>query len=628
MIETIRDNSKFNILIIDNDEKFNSKLYLKLKVYGYKLTQAFNIKEAFNAIKQLDKSLDLIILNIDFDDNTTVEIFDYIKANSLAKIILLSKEDIGLKREEYFQQGILDYHLIDRKIDHIVDDIIESIDRLITNKKETILIIDDSKFICALIKNILQNRNYNILVAYNSKDGLEILKQTEISLLILDLELPDIHGLKLLDGLRDMYLLNEFIVLVISSNGNPSVVREALKGGATNFIKKPFLYEEFLLKVDLLINASRARKTINDQKRQIENSLRSFKALVNSTINGMFIFKNSICVDCNKEATDLLGIDKKEEVLDKEISEIFKDISFEHKQKLQDDQMDYYFEDKIISTDKIIYEVQIKQKNILIEKELLKIISVMDITDIKRNEKILSQQSKMASMGEMIGNIAHQWRQPLTAISVAAGGIKLNYEFDMEDREETILELDNIVNNTQFLSSTIEDFQNFLKNDRASITYPIKDTIKKTLAIIQANLESYEINVVESYSENIQIHGIQNDLVQVLLNVINNAADVLKHRDLKGKKKNILIDINKLDEDAIIEVYDSAGGIKKDIIDKVFEPYFTTKHQSQGTGLGLYMTHQIIKRMGGEISADNDSFMIEDEEYFGAKFTIKIPISQ
>ena len=128
----------------------------------------------------------------------------------------------------------------------------------------------------------------------------------------------------------------------------------------------------------------------------------------------------------------------------------------------------------------------------------------------------------MASMGEMIGNIAHQWRQPLTAISVAASGIKLNYELDMEEREETIQELENIVKNTQFLSSTIEDFQNFLKNDRTKSQFFIKDTLRKTLAIIQANLESHEIIITQKLKNDLQIEGIQNDLVQILLNVIKN----------------------------------------------------------------------------------------------------------
>lgn len=151
---------------------------------------------------------------------------------------------------------------------------------------------------------------------------------------------------------------------------------------------------------------------------------------------------------------------------------------------------------------------------------------------------MLSHQTKMASMGEMIGNIAHQWRQPLTAISVAAGGIKLNYELDIADISETMLELDNIIDNTQFLSNTIEDFQSFLKNNKSKGHFTIKDTINRTLSIIKGNLVSSEIILIKDYDQYIQINSVQNDLIQVLLNIINNSVDVLK--TIQNQKKLFL----------------------------------------------------------------------------------------
>jgi signal transduction histidine kinase len=240
---------------------------------------------------------------------------------------------------------------------------------------------------------------------------------------------------------------------------------------------------------------------------------------------------------------------------------------------------------------------------------------------------MLSHQTKMASMGEMIGNIAHQWRQPLTAISVAAGGIKLNYELDMVDEEEILLELDNIVNNTQFLSTTIEDFQSFLKDDRATTLFSIKQAIDKTLAIIKANLESHEINVIQQINDNIQINAIQNDLIQVLLNIVNNAADILKAKEYNEKEKYIIINVTNNKECLTITVQDSGGGVPNKIINKIFEPYFTTKHQAKGTGLGLYMTHQIVvDNMAGELKVENCEFNYNESTHFGAKFTVKVPI--
>ena len=618
-------NNKYKILIIDNNEEFNTKLYSKFITYDYDVTQSFDEKQACDIVSKV--KFDLIILNIDYDDSSEIELFDYIIIHSTAKIVLLSNEDIGFKREEYFKHGILDYHMANKKLEYIVDDINESIQRLKTNTKETILIIDNSSMMSEIIKTILEHRNYNIIVANTALAGLEMIKTNDISLLILDMELEDIHGLVLLDKLRELNLLNNFLVLAISDNDNPSMIRDALKGGASNFLKKPFLFEEFLLKIEILVKSSRDKKTTIQQKKQIENSLSSFKELVNSAIGAMFIFKKNICIDCNNEAIELLGYKTKNNVVNKGIFDIFTDVSDEHRVELLDDKVNHGFEDNIINLDGKVFQVQIKERNILIDNKVLKIISVLDITQIKQNDKILNQQSKMASMGEMIGNIAHQWRQPLTAISVAAGGIKLNYEFDMEEREETIKELDNIVNNTKFLSSTIEDFQNFLKIDRATQNFDIKSTVKKTLAIIQANLKNYEINIIENYHENTTINGIQNDLVQVLLNIVNNASDILKTKKSEDGKKYITIDVDthKVNGNITIMIHDTAGGVPKDIISKIFEPYFTTKHQSAGTGLGLYMTHQIITKMGGNIEVENGKLTLDEEEYFGAKFTIHLP---
>jgi len=619
-------NSSFHIVMVDSNKEFNNKLTKLLQEEYYQLTQLFNIKHLIEIINNKDIKADLVILNINFESEETLKIIKLINNKSDTKVILLSGSDIAsIQREEYFKQGILDYHLTVKKIDHIANDIKDTIVKVLANKKETILIIDHDKEYTLEIKKLLEKRSYNVLVAHNAKDCIEFLKEHEITLLLLDMELPDKSGLTILEGLKYLYLLNEFLVMAISNRDNPSLVRDALKGGASNFMKKPFLYEEFLLQTDILVEASRSRKTITKQKQQIEYSLQSFKELVDSSINMMFVFKKNICVDCNNEAADLLGYGDKKYLIGCSLKEIFNTVSAEHYEELLEDTSDHYFNDKIVSKNGNWYDVQIKERNIYIGGKLLKIVAAMDITDIKRNNKIISQQSKMASMGEMIGNIAHQWRQPLTAISVAASGIKLNYELEMEDRSETEKELDNIVQNTKFLSATIEDFQSYLKNDRTKSQFFMKGTITKTLAIIQANLESHEIDIIETYKQDSQIEGIQNDIVQILLNIVNNAVDKLK--TLQGhEKRKILIDVSSDNDFSIVSVSDSGGGVPENIIEKIFDPYFTTKHQAQGTGLGLYMTHQIIEKIGGEIDVENSTFKLNAEEYYGARFILRIPL--
>jgi len=619
-------NEKFKILIIDSNKDFNNELCEKLQEYRFEIVQCFDEQSCISFLEKTD--INLVLLNIDFEKDISQKIFNLINNKTSAKVILLSGEDTIDKREEYFAKGILDYHLTYKKIDHIVDDIVDSINTLETNKEETILVIHNSKETCQTIYNMLIPRNYIILTAITAKDGLEMLKDYEISLLILDMEIDDIDGLAFLEGLRDMYLLNQFFVLAISNKDNSSLVRETLKSGAKDFLRKPFSNEEFLLKSDILVNSSRSRKTIISQKKQIENSLNGFKELLDSTIGAMFIFEKNVCVNCNYEAVKMLGYKYKDTLLNKNIFDIFTDVSPEHKEYLLDDKVDHYFEDTILSKDEKVYQVQVKERNILHENRIIKIIALMDVTDVKRHEKILSQQTKMASMGEMIGNIAHQWRQPLTAISIAAGGIKLNYEFDMEERDQTIIELDNIVENTKFLSSTIESFQNFLKVNKVTSKFSLQSTCQKTLSIINANLKSHSIRVIENYASETSIRGIENELIQVFLNIINNAADKLKTSTEKQAEKIIKISITEKEDKVIISIHDNGNGIPPEILSKIFEPYFTTKHQSQGTGLGLYMTHQIIEKMGGKITVKNDAFQIEEKEYFGANFSIAFSLNK
>ena len=608
-----------NVLIVDDDIEFNNNLCSKFEENGFTVYQSYDI-HAF--LEYQDKNIALTVLNIDMNDA------DIEKISIMgSKVVLLSNSDSLSLRDKFFYGGILDFYVKSEQLEYIVEDIINSLDNLEKNIDDTILIVDTSNKLLESLESILTNRNYNLLTADNIKDALDIISLKPISLLIVDMELCNGEENNILAKLKNKGIIDQFPILSSSSLYNPSIIAQTLKKGSSDFIKKPFVYEELLLKIDLLIKAYRSKQTISKQKKELEQSFDRYKNLVDATLDALLIFEDHICVEANIEAVNMLGLNSKEEIISKGIFDIFTDVSDKHKVELEDNSIDHLFEDKLVNKNGDILDVQIKEKNIKQDDKIIKIIAILDITQIKQNEKMLHHQTKMASMGEMIGNIAHQWRQPLTAISVAAGGIKLNFELDMVDEEETLFELENIVSNTQFLSNTIEDFQNFLKDNRTKVHYSFDETLNKTKAIISANLDSHEISVIKLYTNKIQLYGIQNDLIQVLLNIINNAADILKTEDFKGKKKYILIDARKDDQNITIQVQDSAGGVPDHIIGKIFEPYFTTKHQAQGTGLGLYMTHQlIVDSMNGDIQVQNLDFEYEGEKYRGANFKITIPL--
>ncbi len=232
-------------------------------------------------------------------------------------------------------------------------------------------------------------------------------------------------------------------------------------------------------------------------------------------------------------------------------------------------------------------------------------------------EQILIQQSKLASMGEMIGNIAHQWRQPLSEISAIHMNMLATYEFNeftKEYLEEKIDEADAL---TLYMTQTISDFQNFFRPEEAKKIFNVKYTCEKAHFIIKSSLNYHNIKLSMNVIDDAEVNGYENEYSQVILNILNNAKDVLILRKIKNPE--IVIEIKSGKECHIVKIEDNAGGIEKEIIDRVFEPYFTTKHKSQGTGIGLYMSKNIIEtNMNGYIGVKNTEK--------GACFTVKVPI--
>ncbi len=233
-----------------------------------------------------------------------------------------------------------------------------------------------------------------------------------------------------------------------------------------------------------------------------------------------------------------------------------------------------------------------------------------------------SEQSKLASMGEMIGNIAHQWRQPLSIISTASTGLMFQMEYGMELQNENVVEILNKINdNAQYLSKTIDDFRNFIKHDNPKENFRLSDIIDKTLTLVKPALQDKHIKLITNETPECILDGYPNEVIQSLINIINNAKDVILERE---KEKLIFLRTNFVDRDTIcIEIADCGGGIPQEIMDKIFEPYFTTKHQAQGTGIGLYMTRQIIvDHNSGKIEVENKKFEHHGKEHSGASFKI------
>ncbi|WP_321778146.1 sensor histidine kinase [Sulfurimonas sp.] len=228
--------------------------------------------------------------------------------------------------------------------------------------------------------------------------------------------------------------------------------------------------------------------------------------------------------------------------------------------------------------------------------------------ELIKKDKIMQEQSKLAAMGEMVGAIAHQWRQPLNSLNIHIQNLDDDYAdglIDAEFLDSFILKQTKTMN---FMSKTIDDFRNFFRIDKIKKTFSVKEAIFTTISIQSAQLNNSNITI-KVLGEDFKLTTIESEFLQVILNLITNAKDALIEKKIVQGKIFVFLNKNK------IIISDNAGGIDKKIIERIFEPYFTTKEQGKGTGMGLYMSKMIVEQtIDGVLSASNNKE--------GAEFTI------
>ena len=238
------------------------------------------------------------------------------------------------------------------------------------------------------------------------------------------------------------------------------------------------------------------------------------------------------------------------------------------------------------------------------------------VREVKRQTAIMNQQSRLASMGEILENIAHQWRQPLNSVSWILNDIKIKTELGMQDSINIEEVTDKINNSIQFLSNTVDDFRRFVDKSDMPQTFNLKKTIESTIKLIGDTFKRLNIKVELDCEPDIKYKGYENDIKHTIMNLLNNARDAFEENNITNGKITIRVYHEK--DELIITVQDNAGGIPKKILKNIFDPYFTTKHKTKGTGLGLYMSKNMIERVHGSIEV----FSILNEK---TTFVIRLP---
>jgi len=364
---------------------------------------------------------------------------------------------------------------------------------------------------------------------------------------------------------------------------------------------------------------------LNVSKMKIKESYNEIKHILDSTMECVFIFENGYCIDVNDETVRLFGYPDKNTMLGKKATEFVANNSVVTVANNIQNNYTKAYEIEMKRYDGTTFPGFVKGSSFTRRDKLVRVTTALDLTELKSKESLLIQQSKMAALGEMIANISHQWRQPLSIITTVASGIKLKLEYNVFNKEDEIKNLDILINSATYLSTTIDDFKNFINPKKINKKFNIKTIINKTIEMFGKNFSSHGIDIITNIKDTETI-GNENELLQVIINILNNSKDVLTSQKLD--KKLIFIDIDTLDENIIISIKDNGGGINNAILSQIFDAYFTTKHKSIGTGIGLYMSYQIIKNsFNGSIIASNEKFNYENNIYYGAKFTISLPIN-
>ncbi len=257
---------------------------------------------------------------------------------------------------------------------------------------------------------------------------------------------------------------------------------------------------------------------------------------------------------------------------------------------------------------------EIKEFNKTLEEQIEK-----EVEKNQQQQFLLFQQSRLAQMGEMMSMIAHQWRQPLSSINATVMVMEMKLRKSNIDNNNILEdEFNDIELFTKHMSTTIDDFKNFFKPEKKKTLFNLKETIEHTIRIVMPILKHENIDIITDYERDFEILSYPNELGQVLLNIITNAKDALL---LKKKEENreIQVTLFQRNKHIVISIKDNAYGIDQEIIDKIFNPYFSTKTKKNGTGLGLYISKSIIEgHMGGELSIESSSE--------GSTFEIRFPL--
>jgi len=439
-----------------------------------------------------------------------------------------------------------------------------------------ILIVDDSPTQAKLLEQVLGAHGYRVCVALNGSEALEQVTGRRPDLIISDILMPEMDGFEFCRRVRGMEEVKSTPIILLTHLNDPADVLHSLEAGADYFVSKPYSNKLLLYRIGAVLQGDRAcRKGEAEGEVAIDYYGKSYRihASCAQTIELLL-------------ATYELAADKNQELL-------------AAKQSLSNLNREL--------------EQRVRERTAALTQETAERLQAME--ELRKKDEVLMQQSRQAAMGEMIGNIAHQWRQPLNAVGLLVQDLTLSYEYGNFNKGQLDSSTKKIMQLVRHMSQTIDDFRNFFTPDKEMSVFDLGLVVERTLALIEGSLTDKGIRIEVDAQKAPAISGHPNEFAQVLLNIFNNAMDAFLEKPCQDPclKVKIFSENGK----AVVTMLDNAGGIDEAIISRIFEPYFTTKEQGNGTGIGLYMAKNIVeKSMNGSLSARNSAA--------GAEFRIEV----
>jgi PAS domain S-box-containing protein len=632
-------NQSISVLILDDNKIVRTSFQRQFEDYkgvDFDIYLAKTLAEAKSIVDT--KKIEFAIVDLHLPDGDGEEFITH--ASDVNSIVLSSSEDIQ-RRDTLFGLGIVDYFSKENPLNFVFSEVVKTIIEF--NKNVGINILLASLSNNDIIKKVFRTKNYNLIEKSIDKELVNTLLDGDIHLLIIDIDDNYDEIRDILYTIRSKSELQSIPIFILSTLYDGAKEALYLKNGADDYICKDSPLEKLIIKAQKAISSY----ITNQELKILTNSLEELIDVDKQDLGKEIRFKTKELQDAQEiidryvmmTVTDIQGVITditkayegvsgytKEELIGKKHSVVqdstiplkkYKNIwnslnkgkewegDFKDRSKNGDD---YYIHSKIIpkrdSSGNLIGFYSLSEDK-------------TDKITIQEQKRQLILQSKLASIGEMIAIISHQWKQPLAVISTTIQSLMINNELGKYDKESFERYFNTVLDSIDYMTETIYTFQDFFKPKMLKDRITPKEIIQKLDKILKATLKKEEITLKVNYIDSIEdkyFVTLKNELIQILINLITNAKDALVENGIK--ERLIAIDIKRDSETMTIKVRDNAGGIPAEVAETLFEPYVSTKGE-KGTGLGLYMSKLVAtESLHGDISVKN----IQD----GAEFTLII----